>query len=90
MNISGTGLKPQHKAYLIWLVETFGYTINRVSMAEIGVQSGNNKQTVCNYINRLEKCGCITVDKMSAYKWVITISKSKYEDVMNEQLAMYL
>ena len=54
-------------------------------MAEIGVQSGNNKQTVCNYINRLEKCGCITVDKMSAYKWVITIYKSKYEDVMNEQ-----
>lgn len=85
MNNSGTGLKPQHKAFLIWLVSEFGYRINRVSMKEIGYQSGNNKQTVCNYINRLEKCGCITVDKMSAYKWVITISKSKYEDVMNEQ-----
>ena len=85
MNNSGKGLKPQHKAFLIWLVSEFGYKINRVSMKEIGYQSGNNKQTVCNYINRLEKCGCITIDKMSAYKWVITISKSKYEDVINEQ-----
>lgn len=85
MNNSGTGLKPQHKAFLKWLVSEFGYMINRVSMKEIGYQSGNNKQTVCNYINRLEKCGCLQINKMSAYKWVITISKSKYEDVMNEQ-----
>ena len=85
MNISGTGLKPQHKAFLMWLVETFGYMINRVSMAEIGVQSDNNKQTVCNYINRLEKCRCLQINKMSAYKWVITISKSKYEEIMYEQ-----
>lgn len=85
MSNKGTGLKPQHKAFLIWLVSEYGYTINRVSMAEIGVQSSNNKQTVCNYISRLEKCGCLTVDKQSAYKWVITISKSKYENVMNEQ-----
>ena len=85
MNISGTGLKPQHKAFLIWLVETFGDTINRVSMAEIGVQSGNNKQTVCNYINRLKKCRCITVNKQSTYKWVIKIYENKYEEFMNEQ-----
>ena len=85
MNTSGTGLKPQHKAFLKWLVNEFGYMINRVSMKEIGYQSGNNKQTVCNYINRLEKCGCLQINKMSAYKWVITISKNKYEEIMNEQ-----
>lgn len=82
MNTSGKGLKKQHQVFLAWLIETFGYTINRVSMAEIGLQSHRNTQTVLNYMYRLEKCGCLSISKMSAYKWVVTI---KNNNVKNEK-----
>ncbi len=42
-------------------------------MSDIGLMSDNSPQTVLNYMHRLEECGCISINKMSAYKWVITI-----------------
>ncbi len=79
-------LKKQHKAFLAWLRETFGTTVNRVSLSDIGLMSGESPQNVRNYMYRLEACGCITINKMSPYKWVINInSEESKEETMNEK-----
>lgn len=76
-------VKLYHIAFLQMVQNKYGTVIKNVSVRQIAKDFGMNQQTPLNYIRCLERNGYLAIDKVSAYKWVITINVEKVNSVIN-------
>lgn len=76
-------LRKQHVVFLRWMVSQYGKQIKRTQFAEIGFEFKHPKQTICNYMQRLEETGCVHVEVVSPRKRTITIDIDKCNEQLN-------
>lgn len=69
-------MKKQHVAFLRWMFEKYGKEIRRTQFSELAFESNSNIQTVCNYVQRLEDTGCVSVEVINYSKRTIRINVS--------------
>lgn len=76
-------VKLYHIAFLQMVQNKYGTVIKNVSVRQIAKDFGMNQQTPLNYIRCLERNSYLAIDKVSTYKWVITINVEKVNSVIN-------
>ena len=75
-------VKLYHIAFLQMILNKYGKVIKNVSVRQIARDLGMNQQTPLNYVRCLERNGYLAIDKVSAYKWVLTINVEKINEYL--------